>query len=294
MEKSEFFEKIDTYFGKYLNLSCDIDKKEKLFVFMNMLIEKNKFMNLTAITDPEMIIIRHFVDSLMLLNINDFRDAVENAKKINQSETENKKEKANVNIEQENEKLKVNENEKEKSNENAKNGRFTEKINVVDVGTGAGFPGLPLAIMCPEVKFFLCDSLQKRINFLSDVIGEIGQKNAVVSHMRAEDAKFGTVYRENFTFAISRGVTKISTLSEYLMPYVKKTGKIVMYKMSDCENEFEEGKNAVKILGGKFLKKYEYSLFDDEPKRALLVFEKIKNTDKKYPRQGNKPKTNPL
>lgn len=246
MEKTEFIRKFNEKLKEYLGFEANIEQASMFYDYMDMLIETNKVMNLTAITDPDEIIVRHFVDSLFLMKL----DCFKNGPKIG--------------------------------------------FSVVDVGTGAGFPGLPLAIMNPKVDFLLLDSLQKRIKFLNEVIANIGIKNVVVSHMRAEDVKMGTVYRENYFLAISRGVTKISTLSEYLLPYVKKSGKMIAYKMSDCEKEFEEGKNAIKILGGKFVEKFEYELIKGEPKRCFLVFEKIKNTDKKFPRQGNKPKTEPL
>lgn len=246
IDKKWAFSEIEKEFNEKLGINPSSSQLEKLVIFMDMLIETNKVMNLTAITDPKEIILRHFVDSLELMKLESFKAIKSKGEKV------------------------------------------------ADIGTGAGFPGLPLAIMNDDIEFLLADSLKKRIGFLESVIEKIGQKNAVVSHMRAEDAKMGTVYREKYFFAISRGVTKISTLSEYLMPYVKKTGKMVMYKMADCDKEFEEGKNAVKVLGGKFLEKYEYDLVEGEPKRALLIYEKIRETDKQYPRQGNKPKISPL
>lgn len=247
MEKLEFFEKFDKCAKLYLNIECDVEKVEKFYVFMHMLLEKNKVMNLTAITDEEMVIIKHFMDSLELLKL----DEVRNAKKF-------------------------------------------DGYSIVDVGTGAGFPGLPLAIMCPNIQFLLCDSLQKRIVFLAEVVNELGLENVNLSHMRAEDVKPESPYREKFYMAIARGVTKINTLSEYLLPFVKVGGKMAMYKMADCEVEFEEGKNAVKELGAKFLQKIDYELLNTEPKRSILLYEKIKETKRQYPRQGNKPQKEPI
>lgn len=246
MEKYEFFEKFNTALNEKISIQATENQLEKFYCFMIMLINTNKDINLTAITDPEEIIYKHFIDSLEAMKIDNLFESGEN------------------------------------------------NISVVDVGSGAGFPGIPLAIMNENVKFLLIDSLNKRIKFLEKVIDENNINNVVVKHMRAEDINIDDVYREKFSLAISRGVTKINTLSEYMLPYVKKKGKIIMYKMSDCQKEFDEGKNAIKILGAQFLEKYEYKLFHEEPKRCLLVYEKIKNTDKKYPRQGNKPKTQPL
>lgn len=246
MQKSNIIDKIESEFLNRLKIEISQNQAEKFYIFMDELIKKNEVMNLTAITDPDEIILKHFVDSLEIMKTGVIDNHSQN------------------------------------------------EFSVVDIGTGAGFPGIPLAIMNENIKFLLLDSLQKRINFLEGVISDLGLKNVVVQHMRAEDINLHAVYREKFSLAISRGVTKIRTLSEYLMPYVKISGKIAMYKMSDCDQEFEEGKNAIKILGGKFLEKYEYELKADEPKRCLLLYEKIKKTDPKYPRQGNKPKTQPL
>lgn len=241
MEKNEFFEKIDISFEKHLGIKADVEKKEKLFYFMNKLLEKNEVMNLTAITDPDMVILKHFVDSLEFSKILD---------------------------------------------ENVR--------NIADVGTGAGFPGLPLAIIYPEIKFLLCDSLQKRIKFLEEVVREIGIRNVDLSHMRAEDVKVGSVYREKFDMAVSRGVSKINTLLEYMLPFVKVGGKVVLYKMADCQDEIENGKKACEVLGGMYENKLDYEILENEPKRCLILYKKVKSVPKNYPRQGNKPLKEPI
>lgn len=241
MEKNEFYEKIDKAFEKHLGIEVDVEKKDKLFYFMNKLLSKNEVMNLTAITDPDMVIMKHFVDSLEIVKVLD----------------------KNV-------------------------------LNIADVGTGAGFPGLPIAIMYPEIEFLLCDSLKKRIGFLEEVVTELSIKNVELSHMRAEDVKIDSIYREKYDMAVSRGVGKINTLLEYLMPFVKVGGKVVLYKMANCSDEINEGKKACNILGCEYEKKIDYEIIENEPKRSLIIYKKQKNTPKMYPRQGNKPQKEPI
>lgn len=168
-----------------------------------------------------------------------------------------------------------------------------QNSSVVDVGTGAGFPSVPLKILRPDIKLYLVDSLQKRINFLDMLIEKLKLKNVYTFHSRSED--FAQNNREKFDVALSRAVASIPTLSEYLLPLVKVGGKALMYKGEKILEELELGKNSITILGGKVGGMYEYLLEEsDNSKRFVLEVDKIKHTDKKYPRGKNLPKIKPI
>lgn len=167
-----------------------------------------------------------------------------------------------------------------------------QNASVIDVGTGAGFPGVPLKIVRPDIKLTLLDSLQKRINFLNQLLELLEIKNVIKVHSRAED--YTKEKREKFDIATSRAVASIPTLSEYLIPYVKVGGKVLMYKGNKVHEEIEEGKTAIKTLGCNIEKIKEYSLDEVESKRFILILNKTKPTDKKYPRPKNLPKTKPI
>lgn len=241
----KFFKNIITdKFKIYIGIVLTDEQCHNFFNYMNLLIEKNKVMNLTAITDPEEIIVRHFLDSAIPLKF--FGDEINNQKYI------------------------------------------------VDIGTGAGFPGLPIAILCPESSFVLNDTLGKRINFLSEVISNVKIKNVDLVKARIEDFGQDKNYREKFDYAISRGVSRISVLAEYSLPLVKLNGSMVSFKMNNCDEELIEGQNAIKILGGMFHVKHTYSIIDNEPDRCLLDIKKIGSTPKTYPRKAGTPGSKPL
>lgn len=244
MEHSEFKNLISDKFKPIIGYELNDSQIEMFFDYMNMLIEKNKVMNLTAITEPEEIIVRHFVDSSILVKI--YGKDIFDGKKV------------------------------------------------VDVGTGAGFPGLPLAIICPKGNFVLTDTLGKRINFLNEVIEAVKLSNVKLIKARAEDFAHDKMYRESFDFSLSRGVAKISVLSEYSLPLLKVGGKMLAYKMDDCDLELKEGEKAIDILGGKFHVKHSYDLIPDEPKRCILGIKKVKPTPNKYPRKAGTPSKEPL
>lgn len=205
--------------------------------YYERLVEKNQVMNLTAITDYEEVLVKHFEDSLMLLRYDrDFE-------------------------------------------------------TLIDVGTGAGFPGLPLAIMKPDAKVLLLDSLQKRIGFLGEVIAGIGLKNTMTEHNRAEDG--AKAHREAFDRAVSRAVANLSTLSEYCLPFVKVGGYFIAYKSGNVEAEVKDAANAVRILGGTVERIETYSLSNGDP-RSLVFIRKIAPTPKKYPRKAGTPQKTPL
>ena len=206
-----------------------------------MLIEKNKVMNLTSITEMNDVVMKHFVDSISIKKYIDL-----SGKKI------------------------------------------------IDIGTGAGFPGIPLAIVFEDAQFTLMDSLNKRIQFLNEVIEAIELKNVETVHDRAEDLARKEGYREKYNYCVSRAVANMSTLLEYCIPFVKKGGKFISYKSGAVKEELEASVNAQKKLGCKFAECIEFTLPDTDISRNFVVFDKVNFTGKAYPRQAGKPKKNPL
>lgn len=164
--------------------------------------------------------------------------------------------------------------------------------SVIDVGTGAGFPGVPLKILRPDIKLTLLDSLLKRINFLNNLLEKLKINGVETLHSRAED--FASVSREKFDVALSRAVASVPTLSEYLIPFVKVGGKVIMYKGASCDEELENGKKAIVTLGGKVEKLVDFTLDEVDSQRKILIIKKANKTDKKYPRGKNLPKTKPI
>lgn len=213
---------------------------EMFYKYMQLLLEWNKKINLTAITDENEIILKHFVDSLTVL------------KYIN------------------------------------------EKDNIIDVGTGAGFPGIPIAIMMPNVKITLLDSLNKRINFLNEVIKELDLKNVETIHSRSEDCGKDMLYREKYDISIARAVANLSTLSEYLLPFVKIGGKMICMKGSEIEEELKNAQYAIKVLGGKIIARDEFTLPESDIKRNIIIVKKEQYTPKMYPRKAGLPAKEPI
>lgn len=172
---------------------------------------------------------------------------------------------------------------------------FDSGLSVIDVGTGAGFPGIPLAILLPEVKFTLMDSLNKRIKFLDEVIKICGLSNVMCIHSRAEELARLADYREQFDICVSRAVANLSVLLEYSIPFIKKGGFFISYKSAMVENELSNSINAQNKLCCKLKKQIEFSLENDtDYSRNLLFFQKFDNTSEKYPRQNGIPKKKPL
>lgn len=161
--------------------------------------------------------------------------------------------------------------------------------NIIDIGAGAGFPSIPLKIVNPSLKVTMADSSNKRINFLNEVIEKLDLKDIKAVHIRAEDIK----EREYYDFAVARAVAPLCTLVEYLLPFVKVGGKMIAYKSDNIQDEIEQAKNAVKILGGAKIETEKIPL-DSETVRSLVIIKKVKETPKKYPRGANKPRLSPL
>ena len=203
--------------------------------YMNLLLEWNEKINLTAITEPREVEIKHFEDSLTCL----------------------------------------------------KSGYIKDGDRIVDVGTGAGFPGLPIKIENKGVKLTLMDSLNKRINFLKTVSSELNLDTECI-HIRAEEAGKNKLYREQFDIAVSRAVARLSVLAEYCLPLVKKGGFMLAMKGKDIETELEEAKPLIKLLGGQVKEVQLHTLSDEEITHSIVVIEKIAETPVKYPRNGKK------
>lgn len=165
---------------------------------------------------------------------------------------------------------------------------------VIDIGTGAGFPGIPLKIAFPHLKVTLLDSLNKRIKFLNEVIQQLELENIVTIHGRAEDYAKQKEYREQYDLCVSRAVANLSTLSEYCIPYVKINGLFISYKSGDIEEEIKKSKNAVKVLGGEIKNVIKFQLPGTDIGRSFVKIEKIKQTAKKYPRKAGLPSKEPL
>lgn len=232
--------------------------------YYELLVEWNSFMNLTAITEFEEVLVKHFTDSISLIQAKDI-DLIKEACIEGKS------------------------------------------ISVLDIGTGAGFPSIPLKIAFPNLKITMLDSLNKRIKFLGEVITRLDLKDICAIHGRAEDfaiapstnSKKGgddkkEYLRESFDLVVSRAVANLSTLSEYCLPYVKENGLFVSYKSEELEKEKETAKKAVDILGGRIENTVSFYLPETDMYRSLCVIRKIKSTPKKYPRKAGLPSKEPI
>lgn len=225
-----------------MNIELDDSQVDKLNKFYEMLVERNKVMNLTAITEYSQVVIKHFADSA----------AVAHAVDLNKIST------------------------------------------VLDVGTGAGFPGIVLKIVFPHLNITLLDSLNKRINFLNEVIEELNLQNIRTVHKRAEDFARDKNEREKYDLCVSRAVANLSSLSEYCLPFVKVGGLFVSYKAEDCEDEVNAAGKAIKILGGILNDTISYNIPNSDICRKFIVINKVKSTSSKYPRKAGLPTKEPL
>lgn len=225
-----------------LNIQLSDDQIQQFLDYYEMLVETNKVMNLTAITEFDEVIEKHFLDSLCLV----------------------------------------------------KNMDLSKPLVMLDLGTGAGFPGIPLKIAFPELEIVLMDSLNKRINFLNEVIGKLGLKKITAVHGRAEEMARKKEYREVFDLVVSRAVANLSSLSEYCLPFVKKDGCFISYKSAESDQEIIDAKNAIFLLGGKTGEIVKYQVPGSDMGRALVKINKVKQTPKTYPRKAGTPSKNPL
>ena len=238
--KKEEFKKVLYEKVKKIGIELKEEQLEKFYLYMNILLEWNEKINLTAITNEEEIILKHFVDSLTI------------------------------------------------------NKYIEEGKSIIDVGTGAGFPGIPIKILREDLKVTLLDSLNKRINFLNEVIEKLDLKNIKCIHGRAEEFGKNKNYREKYDFATSRAVANMSTLSEYLIPFVKVGGKVLAMKGDKAEEELEEAKKAIKLLGGKVENIDNFYLPDSDIKRNIIIIKKIEKTERKFPRKPGMPAKEPI
>lgn len=226
-----------------LGIEYNDNKINQLITFYEMVVEKNKVMNLTGITEFDEFVYKHFLDSLIL----------------------------------------------EKAFPQIKN-----NISVIDVGTGAGFPGIPLAIIYDNAEFTLIDSLNKRVNFLNEVITALSIENVNAVAGRAEELGKNSSYREQYDLCVTRAVAEINLLSEYTLPFVKVGGKCIPYKSLQINDEIENGSKAISILGGEIDRVVEIDINGTDLYRNLLLINKIESTPSKYPRRPGIPKKKPL
>lgn len=230
----KILEKLEIPFSK--------EQQEQLITYYEMLVEKNKVMNLTAITEFEEVLDKHFLDSISLAQYVD----------------------------------------------------LTKPVSVIDLGTGAGFPGMPLKIMFPDLKITLADSLNKRILFLDEVISELGLTDIQTVHARAEDLAHDPNYREQYDYCVSRAVANLSSLSEYCLPFVRIGGSFISYKSGEIEEELAAAKKAIFLLGGQFDRVIPFQLEGTDLNRSFVVIRKEKKTAKTYPRKSGMPTKKPL
>ena len=246
-----------------LSLCISEAQRELLYDYYQMVVEKNKVMNLTAITEEREFVIKHIIDSLsivkagpsvtdMLMDGNAYSDGQD-------TETGS-----------------------------------TARIKLIDIGTGAGMPGVILRIVFPEPEIVLFDSLKKRLSFLDEVIERLSLKHISTLHGRAEDLGQDKQYRESFDLAVSRAVARMNVLLEYGLPLVKTGGVFVPYKSGDVDEELKEAHNALGMLGGSVEDRTTFQLPDSDMSRSLIIIRKKKPTPKSFPRKAGLPSKKPI
>ncbi|MBE5940449.1 MAG: 16S rRNA (guanine(527)-N(7))-methyltransferase RsmG [Lachnospiraceae bacterium] len=225
-----------------LNIALTEEQYKQYVMYYEMLVEKNKVMNLTGITEFEDVMLKHFVDSLAIVKVMD----------------------------------------------------MSKVSSLIDVGTGAGFPGVPIKIAFPHIDVVLLDSLNKRLLFLDEVINALGLENIKTVHGRSEDIGKNINYREKFDLCTSRAVANMSVLSELCIPFIKVDGVFMAYKAGGSDEELNDAGNAIRILGGKIDNIYKMNLPDSDIERIFAKIVKIKDTPKKFPRKAGTPSKEPL
>lgn len=215
------------------------EKSEKFYQYMNLILDWNEKINVTAIKDEKEFIVKHFVDCLTV-------DCF-----------------------------------------------IKDETRLLDIGTGAGFPGIPLKLYHPEMEVCLIDSVNKKITVLQDVIEKLALEKIEALHIRAEDLAKDLNYRESFDVVTTRAVSNLATICEYMLPFVKIGGKAICMKGPNVEQELEDAKNAIKMLGGE-IEEIKKININEEFERNLIVIKKIKKTNEKYPRGQGKPAKEPI
>lgn len=223
-----------------LKINLEDEKQEKFYKYMELLLEWNEKMNLTAITEPQEVLQKHFIDSLTILPY------------------------------------------------------IPRNASVIDVGTGAGFPGIPLKIVQDSLKVTLLDALNKRLNFLNEITNALDLSNVKMIHARAEEAGKNKELREKFDISVSRAVAPLAVLVEYLLPLVKVEGYCICMKGSNAKEEIESSKKAISILGGKTEKEIEFKLPNSDITRSIIIIKKVNQTPSKYPRKPGTPSKEPI
>lgn len=239
MNKEEFIKEIIAQ-AKEINIIISTEQAEQFYNYMNILIDWNEKINLTAITEPKEIIQKHFIDSLTISKY------------------------------------------------------IKENTEIIDVGTGAGFPGIPIKIANNNTKITLLDSLNKRLIYLNELIQELNLKDIQTIHYRAEEAGQNLKYRERFDVAVSRAVAPLNILAEYLLPFIKVNGVCICMKGSNVQEELDKSKIAIKTLGGKIEEIEELKLPKSDINRNIIIIRKTKETPSKYPRKPGTPSKEPI
>ena len=228
--------------AEQLGIRLSEKQLEQFQCYYERLIEKNKVMNLTAITEYEEVVDKHFVDSILLGSVKE----------------------------------------------------LSGKKRVIDVGTGAGFPGIPLKIVYPELEITLLDSLNKRVKFLNEVIEELGLTGIQAVHSRAEDLAQDAAYRQQYDICVSRAVANLATLSEYCIPFVKQGGYFISYKSTQIEEELKQAKKAVQVLGGTLEQIETVQIPGTTIERQFVMIRKSGTTPKKFPRKAGTASKTPI
>lgn len=225
-----------------LNLSINEKQVEQFIKYKDLLIEWNKKINLTAITDEKEIVLKHFIDCISLMSVYKIED----------------------------------------------------NMNIIDVGTGAGFPAVPIKIMCPDVNVTLLDSLNKRINFLNELIIQLELKNIFCIHSRAEDSGRDKKFREKYDLCVSRAVANLAVLSEYCLPFILVGGTFISFKSVNIDDELNEAKTAIKKLGAKIDSVKTVNIPYSDIQRSIVIIKKIRQTPSQYPRKAGMVSKQPI